>query len=141
MWLRDTMRQLILAVLNNDPKVNAAIRESLMKDISTLMEEWAINQSQGNDQKTEQILNNSTQMVNQLAALLKSMRLANTNKLWTGLKGWAKATKAGSYVAAAASNKKVGIAFKGLAILTGVSFLKLTHLGHLLFVDMYSPLL
>jgi hypothetical protein len=46
MWLYDTMKTLIVKILENDPSLRSGMSEQLLKDVNALMEEYGINREQ-----------------------------------------------------------------------------------------------
>lgn len=66
-WLHDSLRDLILRVLNNDPSLSQDIRDGLLRDLEEFERENALNQDLSADQRAANMLQRTTFLQGELS--------------------------------------------------------------------------
>ncbi|KAB8291299.1 hypothetical protein EYC80_009985 [Monilinia laxa] len=66
-WLYDSMRDLILAVLNDDPTISSDVKQAIQEDINAFEEQNNLNQQADAQKRAAAILEKSTEFIHELA--------------------------------------------------------------------------
>ena len=66
-WLYDGMKQLIVAVLNNDPSMDSKVRDELTKDLNALMKDMGIAAEKDADTKALAMLKNMDVLITNMS--------------------------------------------------------------------------
>jgi hypothetical protein len=70
-WLNDSMKELIIMVLNNDPKLPGTVRTSLQKDLDEFAKQEGIDQNQAADKQAEEMIAKVSELTTTIALYME----------------------------------------------------------------------
>lgn len=114
-WLADSMEQIMLMVLNNDPKMTAQVGAALKKDLDDFMSEENIDKGAETKVRVQQIMAKMSELVGNMAQIMGNVGLGLSALMgrYNGMKR-----------AAAIANKAITWTVNKLPKLGGFPYLK-----------------